>query len=214
MSKINIYVKNLNSRPDRMEKINIIFDKFKSINLIRIEAIEHEIGNVGNFFTTQKCLKIAKELNLKNILIIEDDCLPLDTYNFEKRLFKIKKYLDNNDDWYLFSGGGFNINEENIIKIKDIENKILEINKSNFAHMYWFNHTVYDLFLNTEITNISRIPLFWHNKINCLIAVPLLATQYDGFSSINKVYTNYNHVINYQNNLLIKFFEKKINSIQ
>lgn len=208
MQKIDIYVKNLNSRSDRMEKINTIFNNFKNINIIRVESIEHEIGNIGNFLTMQKCLKIAKDLNLKNILIIEDDCLPLDMESFEKRLFEIKKYLDENDDWNLFSGGGFNINEENIIKIKDINNKILEINKSNFAHMYWFNHMVYDLFLNAEINERSRIPIYWHNKINCLIAVPLLATQYDGYSNINKVYTDYNYSINFQNKLLINYFEK------
>lgn len=206
---IDIYVKNLTERIDRWEKIVEIYKNFKNINLIRIESIKNEIGHVGNFLTTQKCINIAKNNNLKNILIIEDDCIPLENDSFENKIINIKKYLDDNDNWNMFLGAGFNISEENILRCVDNDNSLYEISKSNFAHMIWINYNTYDLFLNAEVTNNTRIPFYWHNKINCLISIPFLVTQFDGFSSINQAYTNHDFLINYQNELLKKYIQQK-----
>ena len=207
---LDIYVKNLTERTDRWERIVETYKDFKNINLIRVESIKNEIGYTGNFLTTQKCINIAKEKNLKNILIIEDDCIPLENESFENKIISIKKYLDDNDDWSMFLGAGFSISEENIIKCVDVENSLYEISKSNFAHMICINYNTYDLFLNAEINEKIRIPFYWHNKINCLISIPFLVTQFDGYSSINQTYTNHDFLINYQNDLLKKYVEKNL----
>lgn len=201
---IDIYVKNLNERIDRWNNIIDAYKNFKNINLIRVESIKNDIGHKGNFLTTQKCIKIAKEKNLKNILIIEDDCIPIDNIDFEDKIINIKKYFDENDNWNIFLGGGFNISKENIIKIVDKNNSLYEINRSQFAHMLWINNNTYDLFLDAEINDKTRIPFYWQNKINCIISIPFLVTQYDSYSNINETFTDHNILINYQNELLKK----------
>ena len=129
---IDIYVKNLNERIDRWNSIVEAYKNFKNINLIRVESIKNDIGHKGNFLTTQKCIKIAKEKNLKNILIIEDDCIPIDNLDFEDKIINIKKYFDENDNWNIFLGGGFNISKENIISAK--------INKYIVILIIWHHH--------------------------------------------------------------------------
>ena len=77
--------------------------------------------------------------------------------------------------------------------------------------MIWINNNTYDLFLNAEINDNSRIPFYWHNKINSIISIPFIATQYDSYSSINKTFTDHNVLINYQNKLLKKIIENNFN---
>ena len=53
-------------------------------NLIRVDAIKHTNGHIGCFLSHKKCLQIAKELGLKNIIVMEDDCIknPSNNNNF------------------------------------------------------------------------------------------------------------------------------------
>lgn len=64
---------NLEYRKDRNEHL---LEEFKKINFNKFErfnAIKHEYGPVGCCLSHLEVLKKAKELKLKNVLIIEDD---------------------------------------------------------------------------------------------------------------------------------------------
>ena len=63
---------NLEKRKDRLLEIENELDKF-NLEYERFNAIEHECGIVGCGFSHLAVLKIAKEKNYKNILILEDD---------------------------------------------------------------------------------------------------------------------------------------------
>ena len=72
---------------------------FSEYNIIPVEAIKHIEGYKGCFLSHKKCIQIAKEKNLKYIIVLEDDCLPLE--NFSKRFENIISFLDSYDNWDL-----------------------------------------------------------------------------------------------------------------
>jgi len=97
---LDIYVINLKDRIDRKNTLIKLFETFKNINLIFIEAVKHEIGSIGCSLSHKKCIQIAKDNNFKNIIVIEDDCAPVNI--FEEKLINIKNFLETYDDWDIF----------------------------------------------------------------------------------------------------------------
>ena len=63
---------NLEKRQDRLLEIKNELDTF-NLQYERFNAIENECGIVGCGYSHLAVLKIAKERNYKNILILEDD---------------------------------------------------------------------------------------------------------------------------------------------
>ena len=90
---INTYVINLDSRPDNWSDIKKHF-KGTNFKLTRIPAVIKNVGAYGTFLSFIKALKLAKKKGLSEILILEDDCLPVK--GFEKRWETIKDWLDKN----------------------------------------------------------------------------------------------------------------------
>ena len=93
---IDLFVINLIDCKNRREQIIQDFRLYKDIQLNFVEGIRHENGGIGCFLSFKKCIKIAKENNMKYIIILEDDCLPMN--NFENRLKKLLTYLESNDN--------------------------------------------------------------------------------------------------------------------
>ena len=71
---MDLYVIHLPERVDRLEQIK---SYFSSYNIIIIDAIKNEIGRIGCFLSHQKCIRLAKESNMKYICVLEDDCIPI-----------------------------------------------------------------------------------------------------------------------------------------
>ncbi len=67
-----VFYINLDHRTDRREQIEDELNKL-GLKYERFPAIKHHYGNVGCGLSHLAILKIAKERNLKNVLIIEDD---------------------------------------------------------------------------------------------------------------------------------------------
>lgn len=207
---IDLYVINLASRNDRWTHIIKTFSD-PEINLIKVEAeVNDKNGWIGCFLSHKKCIRIAKEKGLKNIMVIEDDCLPMNINKdtFKSRLLKIKNYLDTHDEWNIYLGGTATIspsNFKNVIKHED--ETFVEFNKAYMTHMICYNSNVYDLYLDQEIT--KPVDEFWFGKINALISVPFLATQLEGYSNIVKRRKSDTKRINVANNVLIKYIQNK-----
>lgn len=69
-----IFYINLDKRPDRKEAIESELTKFSLINKSeRYSAIETEQGFIGCAYSHLNVLKLAKEKNYNNVLILEDD---------------------------------------------------------------------------------------------------------------------------------------------
>ena len=207
---IDLYVINLATRTDRWEHIIKTFSD-PEINLIKVEAeVDVKKGWIGCFLSHKKCLRIAKENGLKNIMVIEDDCLPmnLNKESFKSRLFKIKNYLDTHDDWNIYLGGTATIspsNYKNVIKYED--ETFVEFTRAYMTHMICYNNNVYDLYLNQDIT--KPVDEFWFGKIKALISVPFLATQLEGYSDIIRRKKSDTKRINDANNILVKYILNK-----
>ena len=185
---IDIYVINLEERPDRIKTLKNNFQKFKNINLIIVGAIKHENGHIGCFLSHKKCLQIAKNSNMDKIIVIEDDCLPMP--RFEERLMTILEYLSLNDDWDIFNGCLMGARLENVIKkctYKDID--LYQINGGSSSHFMVYNNNSYDFYLEQDETK-SCVDRCWYNKLRAYTVVPFLAKQIPTYSDIEKKENN------------------------
>lgn len=209
---LDIYVINIKERVDRKEKLLELFKEYVNINLIFVEAIKHENGAIGCFLSHKKCLKIAKEKNLKNIIVLEDDCMP--ATDFYNRLIKIKEYLDKKNNWDILLGGVFKISSVKL-ELKDTPEKLYYIKRGCCTQLVFYNNKSYDFFLNYDETS-NPIDHAWHNNFFAILPIPFLAYQYDSFSTIqnkwngeleNFLVTYENRIKDYINNNKIKLIE-------
>ncbi len=201
---IDLYVINLAHRKDRWEKIVKTYTD-PEINLIRVEAIKHDKGWIGCLKSHISCVKLAKEKNLKNIMVIEDDCIPLKNIeDFKSRYKIVKKYLDENDDWDIYLGGTVSIQNGSYSKIIKYESEIfVEFSRAYATHMICYNSRCFDFILNNEIK--KPIDEFWFGKLVCLVSVPFFVKQDPGFSDIIRKNKSDDIRTNEANNLLKKY---------
>jgi len=190
---IDIFVINLIERLDRKKQIILDFLPYKEVQLHFIEAIKNDDdGAIGCFLSHKKCLEIAKERNMKYMIVLEDDCLPMN--NFEIRLNKLLTYLDSNNDWDIFLGGVKKCNK--IFEKKTISDEnIYKINRGHCSHLVIYNNSFYDTFLEVDETKYA-VDTFWHKKYSVWILLPFLAYQRNGMSNIGNCY-NGNFINNF-----------------
>lgn len=217
---MNIYIINLKKRKDRWDKIYKKF--FKYFNLIQVEAIEDNVnGAIGCFKSHQKCISIAKNNNLKNILIMEDDC-DIMNVNMEDFIYVINNldiYLSNLENWKIFYGAGNKLKINNITNIispeefvyVDSNNNIFRIYETNFlktAHFVWYNNNIYDWILNLNAEIDYPIDKVWHGKFNCLVIIPFISTQYEDYSDIENKKSSYTNSLKRYERRLLFYLDK------
>lgn len=196
---MNIYVINLIHRTDRYQHIQNSFSKYNNIQLHFIEAVKHENGAIGCFRSHKKCIQLAKDNDMKNIIVIEDDCLPME--QFDTKLTTIKQYLDTHDDWDIFLGAVNKTRSKHVINklyIDDI--KLLQVSFGSTAHFIIYNHTSYSFFLECDENNY--VDQCWSGKLKAFTCVPFLAKQINDFSDIENKKVNYQHTIDKTETLL------------
>ena len=199
IKKTDAYVINLDEATERWDKIQNDF-KDTNIHLIRVSAVKNiEKPKQGLLNSFKKIVTIAKEKNLKSVLILEDDSYP--TENFNKRWATTKKWLDTNmDKWELFNGGVllylFN-------KVKTKKNTELKSNINLYTsdrifsnNFLYVNKNCYDKFLNIQHTYVRDKFLEQRKKgvdhytgdsehFNSIYIYPQLAKQHDGYSYLD-----------------------------
>jgi hypothetical protein len=202
----DIYVINLEERIDRFNQIK---ENFKNFNLIRVNAVKHVNGSIGCFLSHQECIKIAKQNNMKNIFVIEDDCIPYyDEKNFEERICKIKKILDTYNDWNIFLGGPNKVFSHDVIEIVNIDDENFVKAKKGYAtHMICYNENSFDFFLSINVFDNIPIDICWHNKLTAIIPIPFIAAQIDGYSNIVNLPKSYRGRTMSSNNNLVKYIK-------
>lgn len=202
----DLYVINLEERKDRWENI---VNNFKDFNLIRVDAIKHSNGEHGCFLSHKKCIQIAKEKGLKNIIVIEDDCIKNSEVDFLNKVTNIMNYLNEYQDWDIFLGACNMCEGKDIIKKTSCETEnIYQMRRGTTAHFIVYNSSCYDFYLNANITRCP-VDILWYDNLRTLTILPFIAYQYGNFSDIQKRHTNYidwiketeSNLINYvQNN--------------
>jgi hypothetical protein len=187
------YVINLDSRPDRMEKI---ITRFSSLNIIRVDAIKDNIGWKGCAKSHIKIVQMAKDMNLPFILIMEDDAIPTDSFS---NWPKIKTWLEKNKEkWDIYLGGNthYAYNKESPIDpICTLESIKLYKTKLQTLHFYYINSTAYDAFLKYDfIKPIDLWPDLQHMRT--ISSIPFISIQDTTYSDIEKRDVNYDDMFN------------------
>jgi GR25 family glycosyltransferase involved in LPS biosynthesis len=200
---IDAYVINLQEDIDRWNQTQILFAS-KNINLIRVDAIKHEIGWIGCLLSHKKCIEFAKKNNMKNILVLEDDCKPLD--NFSEFIRIKEEYLDKNEEWDIFLGGSVRTRKCNLEKVNDKYNLYL-CPRAYGTFMICYNNKIYDFILNSD--NSQQIDALWHKKIKCIIPVPFMCSTLNGISTVDKKYYSYDKLFFENQQKIIKYIKKK-----
>lgn len=199
-----VLVTNLDHRTDRMdslmpelEKFNIEASKTKTFNghelfptMPRLEA-----GYKGTILTHLNALRYAKQNNLKNILILEDDVRFSEKYIH--LLDEMIKELP--EDWDMFYVGG---NDKHPLTMLSPFTKYLrKIEKLFTTHAYSVNARCFDFMikhLESNIENAIVIDVLYTQvqpQLNCYMATPNLAWQQEGFSDVVGRDMNYNYMI-------------------
>ena len=186
-----IYCINLDKRRDGWERVSKAF-KDSSVEVIRFSAIEQKDGRIGCIKSHIEILKIAKERNLKNVLIFEDDVVFIDSIvdnTFEQLPM----------DWetcYI----GANLHT-NLIKYSD---NLFTIKQAFSTHAIAYNNTVFDFIIN-KYDNIEKLDNYvdiydvWlSNNIQprnkSYIIYPLVAIQEKGYSDIENNFIDYSFI--------------------
>lgn len=146
------YYINLDYRVDRrkafekeISKINIPIERFNAVQFKEDELVNpygskvwHKI--MGCAMSHHTIIRKAKELNLSNVWILEDDCVFVDGF-----LEKAQKCIDDlrNVEWDMFFFGG-----EPNKRAEHQVGSIVKVNGVYGAHSYLINHTFYDKILD------------------------------------------------------------------
>ena len=195
-----IYCINLDHRTDRWELAQKEFEKLGILDrVIRFSAIKHGDGRVGVIKSNLEIVKIAKSKKLKNVLIFEDDVKFLDNNPLDilqKSLEQLNKQSFTCKLFYL----GANTHN----KLTKISPNLIYLKNSYAVHSMAYNKDVYDKFINyaSKIDRISKqedILDVWlateiQNKDICLMTNPMITTQRESFSDIEKRNVNYSFI--------------------
>jgi len=192
-----VYCINLDSREDRWNQANEEFKK-NNLNAERVSAVEGsklnldfppEIkeGAVGCSLSHLYVMKMAKQLNLSNYLVLEDDVKFID--NFSEIFPQIIQQVP--DDWDMLYLGGQHIHGRNI---KQITPNIYKCEYTLTTHSFAVRNTVYDLFIDKLIDITKPCDVHFaeeHKNINAYVCIPHLTWQREGHSDVEGRNVNY-----------------------
>ena len=197
-----VYI-NLDKRSDRNKEMN---DEFTRVNIpknkiIRFNAIENNEGAIGCSLSHIEVIKMAKENNWSNILVLEDDFNFIDDIDFvnDVGIYFFNSFKENWDIINLSRGyyqDFTNINDKYILKVNDIST----------TSAYLVNNIFYDKLLNNFKKGCDKLILdpknhetyaidrYWKHLMSSskwYIFNQSLGYQRSGYSSIGKMFVNY-----------------------
>jgi GR25 family glycosyltransferase involved in LPS biosynthesis len=184
------YVINLNKRKNKYDRI--VNDFKNSLQIERFSAIENVNGHIGCGESHKAIVRKAKEENLNTVLILEDDCKPLE--HFKERWPIIKKWLDSNmDKWEVFNGGPLHTVGENKEFDIDEYNQLYSMKIGKCTQFMYINKSAYDKILQWTFEKDWLYDYGFINtdKFKNLFIKPSLTTQYDGYSNTEKLNKKY-----------------------
>jgi len=198
---------NLKKREDRKIKfisqsLNLdlgIFEFFEAIdgNLLDLSKYNPSLlpGEVGVMLSNLEIIKNAKENNLENILIIEDDCV------FEEDMVSKFDFLYKEvpNDWdMIYFGGNHNLHWTNGIPNNIINDNVIKINHSFAIHCVAIKSHLFDEIIEMISTYSQQIDVMYcslQKKYNVYSFYPAIAKQDVDFSDIQNKIVDYNYLI-------------------
>ena len=185
---MDTFVVNLDSRPDRWKNIQKRF-RSRQFKLRRFTPLKAINPQYSLLLTTIEILKVAKKEKLANILILEDDCLPvkLDVWP------KIKEWLDTHkEEWDIYSGGAQNIYFPNPVGETDGV-KFYDPLWSTAAHFIYIPRRSYNKVIShySNFKYVTTLVPFvstdiHNNFLKEIVSYPFVAYQDSGYSNVSK----------------------------
>ena len=179
---------NLSSRRDRWKRIQERFEN-SPIRLRRLNALEHVIGSYGLFRSFIKAIEYARDHNLPDILILEDDCMPVD--GWMEKWSIIQGWLKENPaKWEIYSGGSGVV--KNPVEIGRVGTTVFyDPELSTAAHWIYMEKRVYTKAIryfrsvcsNAKVAPELGIDIQMHS-LKTIISFPFVAYQESGFSNL------------------------------
>lgn len=197
----NVYYINLEIRTDRKENVESELRYF-GWNPKRFNAIKMPNGALGCSTSHLRCLELAKSEGLDHILICEDDITFLNKDLFKNQL---DNFLSTDISWDVILIAGNNMGS-----IMPICNSAVKVSNCNAATGYLVKREYFDTLIQNFQEGINKltyepqkhqlyaIDQYWttlQKKDNWILITPLTVTQKEGHSDIEKMYTNYNHLM-------------------
>lgn len=191
------YVINLKSSKDRWEKIQKDFQG-SSIRLNRVEPVrliikgstseQRRIRMRSLALTFLKIIKMAKRRGLPNVLIFEDDCLPVK--GFETLWFIIKQWLFKNPlEWDLYSGG--TISATNPCFIGSLDGvQFYRPDRSDTAHWIYIQSRSYNRVIQKYKEELKKHVVTsdgTHSLLKHIISYPFVAYQQSKSSTLTLI---------------------------
>ena len=187
LEDIKGYCIHLPKRTDREENMYKELDYFIPNQYTILDAVKHPIGKIGVSRSFKKAIGEAKKLNLKHVLVFEDDV----KFTSDKSREGFQNALDSlPDDWDILLGGIYA--DTNLFECNEHMKKVESFSA---LHCVLFRDTVYEKILEHKEDKHQTIDLDRYigglskdGEINVYLAYPMVAIQYTGKSNtVNKV---------------------------
>jgi GR25 family glycosyltransferase involved in LPS biosynthesis len=191
----NVFVIHLQHRIDResnvetqMKKLTNNFQYFEAINGHELDYSGPLLkGEQGIRLTHLKLLNYAKQHNLEQILVLEDDIVLAE--NFQDQIGAILSDLP--EDYNLLYLGGAHKAYPNHIK-----GNLYKVRDTVTLHGLLINSNMYDILIQTIEDNpgiqVDNAYALTQSKYNAYVCYPHLAWQLDDYSDIQNKFVNYN----------------------
>lgn len=205
-----VFCINLKRRTDRKDYIDKEFANYgiqaEFIEAVDGKELEHQGkinrdsidkrpmsgGDIGCILSHLKACKTAKERNLSNYLVFEDDA---EFHTGFKSSFH--NYIQQvPEDWDMIYLGGSHNPKEGVYPEKVTEN-VARMKYSYTSHAIALKHTVYDRIIGLWEKQDERIDIclaMIHSEFNCYAFRPAIVYQKEGHSDILDSYVNYKHL--------------------
>ena len=148
MKEYNLFYINLKHRVDRKNELKKEFEKLKNKNntfkITRIDAIKNnKEGAIGVALSHIKALKLAKKLNLENIIIAEDDL-----FIKEELINKYFNIIENIKKWDVIILSGHCWSNYKLNSETKLDNYLSKCRSTQTATWYIVNKHYYDVLIN------------------------------------------------------------------
>jgi glycosyl transferase family 25 len=186
-----VYI-NLDYRTDRRSQIESeLFKFFPPEKAIRFTGIDRRIGLQGCAMSHIACLKMARDNNWKNVLIVEDDAA---WYRFDDG-YPVLERLANSIFDVIALGTTATRADTNTFKLRSSLTTTAYL-VANHYYSTLISHIEESLLRAEETNDYNEYSLDNHNKIlqardNWYRVIPALMIQRPGFSDIRQQYEDY-----------------------
>ena len=197
------FIINLDRRGDRMSEVRSELERVGISDYERISAVDGRtltgnysvaIGHVGCSLSHLSVARLAKERNLKNYVVLEDDVI------FHPQFMEFDSFLKEVPaNWDMIFLGGSHV--KGFTRVTD---KVIRMKGSYTTHAMIIKSTMFDKLIHIWNTfhgsaevdvALSRL----HRDHFCYSFTPALASQRAGFSDILERHDDYKH-LRYDNN--------------